>query len=62
MAKKFNILAILSFLLELAGLVAIVYGCWLITPILGFIMGGFAAILIGFAIDPPMKGNPGVDQ
>ncbi len=62
MAKKFNIRAILSLLLELAGLVAIVYGFWLIFPFLGFIVGGIAAILVGLAVDPPITGNSGANR
>jgi ABC-type phosphate transport system permease subunit len=63
LAKRFNIRAILSLLLELAGLVAIVYGFWLIFPFLGFIIGGVSAILIGLAIDPPIRrNNSGVNR
>jgi ABC-type phosphate transport system permease subunit len=62
LAKKFNIRAILSLLLELAGLVAIVYGFWLIFPFLGFIVGGIAAILVGLAVDPPITGKSGVNR
>lgn len=57
MAKKFNIWPIFSAILELAGLAAIVYGFFLINPFLGFIIGGFAAILLGLAIDPPTRRN-----
>lgn len=63
MAKKFNIWSILSTILELLGLAAIVYGFFLINPFLGFIVGGFAAILLGLAIDPPInRKNSGVEE
>lgn len=57
MTKKFNIGPILSLLLELAGLAAIVFGCYLLSPVLGFIIGGIATIIVGLAIDPPNRRN-----
>jgi hypothetical protein len=63
LAEKFNIWSILSAILELMGIVAIVYGFFLINIFLGFIVGGFAAILLGLAIDPPTRrNNPGAEE
>ena len=46
---------VVSALFDLAGLAAIVWGCSLIAPFLGFIVGGLGLILLGLAIDPPKK-------
>jgi hypothetical protein len=45
--------SILSFLLEIAGIAAIVYGLFLLAPVVGFIGGGIGLILVGLALDPP---------
>lgn len=47
----------LSVTAELAGIAAIVLGCWVIAPWLGLIVGGLLMILIGVALDPPTRGR-----
>lgn len=44
-----------SALFDLAGLAAIVWGCSLIAPFLGFIVGGLGLILLGLVVDPPAR-------
>lgn len=39
----------------MAGIAGIVYGFWLILPLLAFIVGGSALIVLGLAIDPPAR-------
>ena len=46
---------ILSGLLELAGFSAITYGCFLLTPVLGWIVAGLFLVLVSIAIDPPQR-------
>lgn len=46
---------VISGVLELLGLAAIVWGCSLIAPFLGFIIGGVGLMFIGLAVDPPAK-------
>ena len=40
---------------ELLGIAAIIWGFAQITPWLGWIVGGLALVLVGFAIDPPSR-------
>lgn len=40
--------AALTTALEVAGLASITAGCWLIAPVCGLIVGGFALVLIGW--------------
>lgn len=49
------LIPILSFLLEIAGVAAIVFGLWLLSPVAGFIGGGLGLILIGLATNPPVR-------
>ena len=42
-----------STIVELFGIAAITWGFVQIAPWLGWIVGGLALVLIGFAIDPP---------
>lgn len=49
------LISILSLLLELAGVVGIVYGLFLLSPVVGFVGGGLGLILIGLALDPPRR-------
>ena len=51
----FNVRLTVSSLVELAGIAAIVWGCYLIAPFLAFIVGGLALLLIGRGIDPPIR-------
>ncbi|AMQ66946.1 hypothetical protein SEA_CRACKLEWINK_10 [Mycobacterium phage Cracklewink] len=41
--------------LQLAGVAAITYGCWLLAPWLGLIIGGVLVLLVGMALDPPAR-------
>jgi len=41
--------------LELAGFSAITYGCFLLTPVLGWIVAGLFLVLVSIAIDPPQR-------
>ena len=52
---KANLPFLFASLLELGGIGGIVYGFWLIAPFLGFILGGISLILLGLAVDPPVK-------
>lgn len=49
---------IVSGILELAGIAAIVWGCALISPIAGFIVGGLALMVLGLVVDPPQIRRP----
>lgn len=49
------ILPILSFLLQIAGIAAIVWGFALISPIAGWMALGVAAIYVGLALYPPAR-------
>ena len=53
--RRIDVRFILSTFLELAGVVAITWGCALIAPFLGFIVGGVVLILFGLAVDPPVR-------
>lgn len=50
-----NIRLTISGVLELLGIAAIIWGFYLIAPFLGFIIGGIGLLIIGRAIDPPIK-------
>lgn len=54
-ALKTNLPLISSSLLELSGIAGISYGSWLFSHVLGFIVGGFSLIIVGLAVDPPMR-------
>lgn len=43
---------ILSVAVEVTGIGAIIWGCALIAPFLGFIIGGILLVLLGFVINP----------
>lgn len=44
--------------IQLAGIVAFIWGFFLIAPFIGFIVGGIALMVIGRAIDPPRPTEP----
>lgn len=50
-----NVRLMISTVVELAGIAAIIWGFALIAPWLGWIVGGFALILVGLAVDPPTR-------
>lgn len=54
-ALKTNLPLISSSLLELAGISGISYGSWLIQHFAGFIVGGIGLVIIGLAVDPPVR-------
>lgn len=47
---------IASAIAEIAGLVAIVTGLALFSPVMGWMGAGIALMVIGLAIDPPARG------
>ena len=54
-ARNLDIRFTFSSVFELAGLSGISWGFHLISPFLGFIVGGICLILVGLAIDPPVS-------
>lgn len=56
MDKRFDLRLIISMVLELLGVAGIVWGCALIAPFLGFIVGGIGLVLVGLSVDPPKRG------
>jgi hypothetical protein len=53
--RKIDVRFTLSSICELGGLSGFVWGFHLISPFLGFIVGGICLILVGLAIDPPVS-------
>lgn len=54
-SRQVDIRFVVSTLLELCGVAAVVWGCTLIAPFLGFIVGGVGLIALGWATDPPAR-------
>lgn len=52
---------IVSTVLELAGIAAVVVGCALVAPWLGWIAGGICVFVCGAAVDPPNRVRSGGD-
>ncbi len=50
-----NVRLMVSAVVELCGIAGIIWGFALITPWLGLIVGGLALVLVGVAIDPPIR-------
>jgi hypothetical protein len=48
---------IISTLIELTGAAAVVHGCYLIAPFLGFVVAGVVLVAVGLALDPPQKAD-----
>lgn len=46
-----------SALLEIAGLLAIAAGLWMLAPWLGVTVGGVGLAAYGIALDPPKRGR-----
>ncbi|QBP29667.1 hypothetical protein SEA_TYPHA_10 [Mycobacterium phage Typha] len=46
---------IASAAIQLAGVVAIMAGCWVLAPWLGLVVGGLLLVVVGLAIDPPAR-------
>lgn len=44
-----------SIVIELAGVIAVTAGCALLAPWLGLIVGGLLLVLVGAAINPPVR-------
>lgn len=62
MAKPSRLRLITSGVFELLGILAIIYGFFLIAPFLGLIVGGMGALVIARAIDPPVKSPPVIEN
>lgn len=60
--RSIDVRFILSAIVELAGVAALVWGCSLIVPFLGFIVGGIMLFILGLAIDPPKRVKPEVNE